>query len=193
MGNIQTVGLNEAVLISGEGDKQTSKPLIWIAMMQTSHWRKHILNVDNISGGCCGSTSKKTVVGGWAWAWWLVTDVQRWGGDTREYNIPGAYIILTSMKSDSKYEFQIKLFIGFLSKQQFSISFPLNFQHIFWAEMMFEAAVNSSLRIQWLHCRNVCRLSLEVMTLNPICENVETAQGVPLTVTGVAQVSPNNH
>ena len=29
------------------------------------------------SGGCCGSTSKKTVVGGWAWAWWLVTDVQR--------------------------------------------------------------------------------------------------------------------
>jgi len=32
------------------------------------------------------------------------------------------------------------------------------------------------------------RLSLEVMTLNPTCENVETAQGVPLTVTGVAQV-----
>ena len=30
-----------------------------------------------LSGGCCGSTSKKTVVGGWAWAWWLVTDVQR--------------------------------------------------------------------------------------------------------------------
>lgn len=58
-------------------------------------------------GGCCGSTRKRTIVGGWAWAWWLVTDVQR--------------------------------------------------------------------------------LSLEVMTLNPMCENVETAQGVPLTVTGVAQ------
>lgn len=28
---------------------------------------------------------------------------------------------------------------------------------------------------------------MEVMTLNPICEYVETAQGVPLTVTGVAQ------
>ena len=27
------------------------------------------------------------------------------------------------------------------------------------------------------------------MTLNPVCENVETAQGVPLTVTGVAQVT----
>merc|ERR1719351_187049 len=26
------------------------------------------------------------------------------------------------------------------------------------------------------------------MTLNPVCDNVETAQGVPLTVTGVAQV-----
>lgn len=58
-------------------------------------------------GGCCGSTKKRTIVGGWAWAWWLVTDVQR--------------------------------------------------------------------------------LSLEVMTLNPMCENVETAQGVPLTVTCVAQ------
>ena len=30
---------------------------------------------------------------------------------------------------------------------------------------------------------------LQVMTLNPVCENVETAQGVPLTVTGVAQVT----
>ncbi len=30
-----------------------------------------------IPGGCCGSRSKKTRVGGWAWAWWLVTDVQR--------------------------------------------------------------------------------------------------------------------
>ncbi|XP_039232131.1 flotillin-2 isoform X3 [Drosophila yakuba] len=60
-----------------------------------------------VSGGCCGSTKKRTIVGGWAWAWWLVTDVQR--------------------------------------------------------------------------------LSLNVMTLNPMCENVETSQGVPLTVTGVAQ------
>lgn len=60
-----------------------------------------------IPGGCCGSTRKQTIVGGWAWAWWWVTDVQR--------------------------------------------------------------------------------LSLEVMTLNPMCENVETSQGVPLTVTGVAQ------
>ncbi|CAL1278176.1 unnamed protein product [Larinioides sclopetarius] len=74
MGNIYTVGPNEALVVSG---------------------------------GCCGSADKRTVVGGWVWAWWLVTDVQR--------------------------------------------------------------------------------LSLEVMTLTPKCEHVETAQGVPLTVTGVAQ------
>lgn len=74
MGNIHTVGPNEALVVSG---------------------------------GCCGSTQKKMMIGGWAWAWWLVTDVQR--------------------------------------------------------------------------------LSLEVMTLHPMCESVETAHGVPLTVTGVAQ------
>ena len=34
---------------------------------------------------------------------------------------------------------------------------------------------------------DVQRLSLEVMTLNPVCESVETSEGVPLTVTGVAQ------
>ncbi|KAL5240758.1 hypothetical protein ACI65C_008168 [Semiaphis heraclei] len=60
-----------------------------------------------VSGGFCGSTKRTTVVGGWAWAWWLITDVQY--------------------------------------------------------------------------------LSLEVMTLNPMCESVETVHGVPLTVTGVAQ------
>ena len=32
-------------------------------------------------------------------------------------------------------------------------------------------------------------LSLELMTLEPVCKDVETAQGVPITVTGVAQVS----
>ena len=31
------------------------------------------------------------------------------------------------------------------------------------------------------------------MTLKPVCENVETAQGVPLTVTGVAQVGHDPH
>ncbi|XP_047247491.1 flotillin-2 isoform X1 [Girardinichthys multiradiatus] len=61
-----------------------------------------------VSGGCCGSDMKTYIVGGWAWAWWLVTNSQR--------------------------------------------------------------------------------LSLEIMTLQPRCEDVETAEGVAITVTGVAQV-----
>lgn len=75
MGNIHTVGPNEALVISG---------------------------------GCCGTKAVRTIIGGWGWAWWLVTEVQT--------------------------------------------------------------------------------LSLEVMTLNPECRAVETSEGVPLTVTGVAQV-----
>ena len=74
MGNIHTVGPNEALVISG---------------------------------GFGGSTKKTIIIGGWAWAWWFITDVQR--------------------------------------------------------------------------------LSLQVMTLNPVCKDAETAQGVPLNVTGVTQ------
>ena len=29
------------------------------------------------SGGCCGSENKRTIVGGYAWAWACVTDTQR--------------------------------------------------------------------------------------------------------------------
>ncbi|XP_032056802.1 flotillin-2 isoform X2 [Aythya fuligula] len=61
-----------------------------------------------VSGGCCGSDVKQYVYGGWAWAWWCITDTQR--------------------------------------------------------------------------------LSLEVMTILCRCENIETSEGVPLYVTGVAQV-----
>ncbi|TRY87324.1 hypothetical protein DNTS_034019 [Danionella cerebrum] len=61
-----------------------------------------------VSGGCCGSDEKSYTVGGWAWAWWLITDIQK--------------------------------------------------------------------------------ITLEIMTLQPKCEDVETAEGVAITVTGVAQV-----
>uniref|UniRef100_A0A8C5PMK6 Flotillin n=1 Tax=Leptobrachium leishanense TaxID=445787 RepID=A0A8C5PMK6_9ANUR len=61
-----------------------------------------------VSGGCCGNDSKQYVYGGWAWAWWCVSDTQR--------------------------------------------------------------------------------IPLGIMTLQPKCEDVETAEGVALTVTGVAQV-----
>jgi len=60
-----------------------------------------------VSGGCT-SGERKMVVGGWVWAWWMISDVQT--------------------------------------------------------------------------------LSLELMTLEPVCKDVETAQGVPITVTGVAEV-----
>eukprot|EP00794_Sanderia_malayensis_P014270 gene14270-15757_t len=75
MGNIYTVGPNEALVVSG---------------------------------GCGGGNNKRTIVGGWAFAWSCVTDCQT--------------------------------------------------------------------------------ISLEVMTLNPRCDSVETAKGVAVTVTGVAQV-----
>jgi flotillin len=74
MGNIVTVGPNEALIVSGG-------------------WSK--------------SSSNKIIIGGWAWAWGLVSNVQK--------------------------------------------------------------------------------LSLEIMTIKPKCERVETAQGVPLSVTGIAQ------
>ncbi|XP_061574797.1 flotillin-2-like [Cololabis saira] len=40
----------------------------------------------------------------------------------------------------------------------------------------------------WWCCSNTQRLTLEIMTLQPKCEDVETAEGVAITVTGVAQV-----
>ena len=40
----------------------------------------------------------------------------------------------------------------------------------------------------WTCVTNVKKISLEAMTLNPRCENAETAKGVAVTVTGVAQV-----
>lgn len=75
MGNINTVGPNEACVVSG---------------------------------GWCGSGSKTYNVGGWAWSWWFVSNVER--------------------------------------------------------------------------------ISLNVLTIKPRCESVETSKGVPLSVTGVAQV-----
>merc|ERR1712110_495772 len=40
----------------------------------------------------------------------------------------------------------------------------------------------------WWCVSDVQRMSLEVMTLQPVCDKVETIQGVPICVTGVAQV-----
>jgi len=32
--------------------------------------------VAELVGGCCGARNRKTIIGNWGWAWWLVTDVQ---------------------------------------------------------------------------------------------------------------------
>ena len=45
--------------------------------------------------------------------------------------------------------------------------------------------------IMLIICLFLKTLSLELMTLEPVCRDVETAQGVPITVTGVAQVPLN--
>lgn len=29
------------------------------------------------TGGCCGAARVRTIIGGWAWAWWFVTQVQK--------------------------------------------------------------------------------------------------------------------
>ena len=103
-----------------------------------------------LSGGCCGSTSKKTVVGGWAWAWWLVTDVQRLSLEV---------IVIT-------------IFLRLVA-----------------CSKIVTGGKSLTLTHKKTHSNRWDNTTVQVMTLNPVCENVETAQGVPLTVTGVAQVS----
>uniref|UniRef100_A0AAY4EQK3 Flotillin n=1 Tax=Denticeps clupeoides TaxID=299321 RepID=A0AAY4EQK3_9TELE len=84
-----------------------------------------------VSGGCCGSDQKTYTVGGWAWAWWLITDIQN-----------------TCTRLDSPHY----------------------------------SPLYSPLVV----------ITLEIMTLQPKCDDVETAEGVALTVTGVAQVKVMN-
>uniref|UniRef100_G1PMX7 Flotillin n=1 Tax=Myotis lucifugus TaxID=59463 RepID=G1PMX7_MYOLU len=89
-----------------------------------------------VSGGCCGSDYKQYVFGGWAWAWWCISDTQSfhlcWYFWEKSVEKPELY---------DEYAFTLK-----------------------------------------------SKITLEIMTLQPRCEDVETAEGVALTVTGVAQV-----
>ncbi|CAK7290484.1 Flot2 [Vulpes lagopus] len=98
MGNCHTVGPNEALVVSG----LLFAPGLLEGLLVTGYSGR-----PRGPGGCCGSDYKQYVFGGWAWAWWCISDTQR--------------------------------------------------------------------------------ISLEIMTLQPRCEDVETAEGVALTVTGVAQ------
>ncbi|KAK4812095.1 hypothetical protein QYF61_000936 [Mycteria americana] len=168
MGNCHTVGPNEALVVSG---------------------------------GCCGSDVKQYVYGGWAWAWWCITDTQRLSLEVMTIlcrcenietsegvplyvtgvaqviihqlpNIVSNYLSLCFEQQQQQQQQQDNIKTnGFLMGQLKSqyLSFP------------FSGACPGA------HS-TVYRISLEIMTLQPRCEDVETAEGVALTVTGVAQV-----
>lgn len=58
-----------------------------------------------------------------------------------------------------------------------------------WCENYIVKAIETNNEDAFAPC---CRITLEIMTLQPRCEDVETAEGVAITVTGVAQVRPQS-
>ncbi|KAK1331417.1 hypothetical protein QTO34_009371 [Cnephaeus nilssonii] len=100
-------------------------------------------------GGCCGSDYKQYVFGGWAWAWWCISDTQRLSLEVMT--------ILCRCENIETSE-GVPLFVTGVAQDRWPIP------------------------------AGAVRISLEIMTLQPRCEDVETAEGVALTVTGVAQV-----
>ncbi|TKC37048.1 hypothetical protein EI555_009596, partial [Monodon monoceros] len=100
-------------------------------------------------GGCCGSDYKQYVFGGWAWAWWCISDTQRLSLEVMT--------ILCRCENIETSE-GVPLFVTGVAQADLSRG-------------------------------HVCTISLEIMTLQPRCEDVETAEGVALTVTGVAQLA----
>ena len=67
------------------------------------------MSLFNFSGGCCGSRQKKTRVGGWAWAWWLVTDVQRLSLEVHK-SLRSYTCIVNNTKAWAKIEVEGALF-----------------------------------------------------------------------------------
>uniref|UniRef100_A0A8C7VXU2 Flotillin n=1 Tax=Oncorhynchus mykiss TaxID=8022 RepID=A0A8C7VXU2_ONCMY len=107
--------------------------------------------------GCCGSDGKTYVVGGWSWAWWLITDIQRMSLEIMT--------ILCRCENIETLE-----------------GVPLDVTGV--AQVILQTATNRLQRPE----RKTVGITLEIMTLQPKCEDVETAEGVAITVTGVAQV-----
>uniref|UniRef100_A0A2K5LT80 Flotillin n=1 Tax=Cercocebus atys TaxID=9531 RepID=A0A2K5LT80_CERAT len=116
-----------------------------------------------VSGGCCGSDYKQYVFGGWAWAWWCISDTQRLSLEVMT--------ILCRCENIETSE-GVPLFVTGVAQ------FP--------CPCLLDCKWENSKGF-WKLCQ-VCQISLEIMTLQPRCEDVETAEGVALTVTGVAQV-----
>lgn len=68
---------------------------------------------------------------------------------------------------------------------------PVFFSSVFWA-FPPTAFPSEHVNFYFIYFFYVLhRITLEIMTLQPKCEDVETAEGVAITVTGVAQV--NHH
>uniref|UniRef100_A0A672G7C2 Flotillin n=1 Tax=Salarias fasciatus TaxID=181472 RepID=A0A672G7C2_SALFA len=112
-----------------------------------------------VSGGCCGSDQKTYVVGGWSWAWWLISDIQR-------------------------MSLEVMTILCRCENIETSEGVPLDVTGV--AQVMHSRPhpkrKKKRKKMQWP------AITLEIMTLQPKCEDVETAEGVAITVTGVAQV-----
>uniref|UniRef100_A0A8C1S6W7 Flotillin n=1 Tax=Cyprinus carpio TaxID=7962 RepID=A0A8C1S6W7_CYPCA len=122
--------------------------------------------VSIFSGGCCGSDEKTYTVGGWAWAWWLITDIQKLSLE-----------IMTILCRCENIETSEGVPLDVTGVAQVITLNETNHSQLFWFVSLFCV----------FH-----RITLEIMTLQPKCEDVETAEGVALTVTGVAQVKVMN-
>ncbi|GAB1296508.1 Flotillin-2 [Apodemus speciosus] len=136
-----------------------------------------------VSGGCCGSDYKQYVFGGWAWAWWCISDTQRLSLEVmtilcRCENIEtseGVPLFVTGVAQN-------------LLRQNPSIP-PLPKPPVRKESLPAHWPPSATTSLSTITIpESSDRISLEIMTLQPRCEDVETAEGVALTVTGVAQV-----
>uniref|UniRef100_A0AAX7SHA3 Flotillin n=3 Tax=Astatotilapia calliptera TaxID=8154 RepID=A0AAX7SHA3_ASTCA len=119
-----------------------------------------------VSGGCCGSDQKTYVVGGWAWGWWLVSDIQR-------------------------MSLEVMTILCRCENIETSEGVPLDVTGV--AQVIHFRRLGGKKKKKkssgWcLRPKEDKRITLEIMTLQPKCDDVETAEGVAITVTGVAQV-----
>ncbi|OWK15065.1 FLOT2, partial [Cervus elaphus hippelaphus] len=121
--------------------------------------------------GCCGSDYKQYVFGGWAWAWWCISDTKRLSLEVMT--------ILCRCENIETSE-GVPLFVTGVAQVITRLLPPLYLTSSL-------PALRGPGRLQ-MDSLFLKAISLEIMTLQPRCEDVETAEGVALTVTGVAQV-----
>ncbi|XP_016158545.1 PREDICTED: flotillin-2 isoform X1 [Ficedula albicollis] len=137
-------------------------------------------------GGCCGSDEKQYVYGGWAWAWWCITDTQRVSLEVltilcRCENVEtseGVPLYVTGVAQLVMADTGARL--GFLEQNLPQPKMSLVLPNCDLQVAGTDQSTSSP--------PGVTEISLEIMTLQPRCEDVETAEGVAITVTGVAQV-----